>query len=138
MAEQKTQPTQFNVNDFIKAIPHEEKQKDGFAILEMMKRITKLEPIMWGPTIIGFGEYHYKYDSGHEGDAALLAFSPRKQKLVLYVLTKFKGEQDLLKKLGKHKTGKVCLYINKLDDIDLEVLEEIIVASWDHVKVSMK
>ncbi|MBL4715953.1 MAG: hypothetical protein COC01_07380 [Bacteroidetes bacterium] len=134
MAEQKTKATEKSVNDFINAIPNEKKRNDGFVILDMMKQITKLEPKMWGPSIIGFGTYHYIYDSGHEGDAPLLGFSPRKQKIVLYVLTNFTKQQKLLQKLGKHTTGKVCLYINKLEDINIEILEQIIVASWVHAK----
>jgi len=134
MTELKTKPTIESVSEFINAIPNEKKRNDGFIILDIMKSVTKLEPKMWGPSIIGFGSYHYKYDSGHEGDAPLSAFSPRKQKLVLYVLTKFDKQQELLLKLGKHTTGKVCLYINKLEDINLETLEKIIAASWNHVK----
>ncbi|NER15344.1 DUF1801 domain-containing protein [Leptobacterium flavescens] len=128
----KTKPTDQNVTDFINAIPHETRRKDGFFILDMMKRITGLEPVIWGPSIIGFGSYHYKYDSGHEGDAPLIAFSPRKQHQVLYVLSNFKGQEELLKKLGKYKTGKVCLYVTRLENIDLEVLEEIVQKAWDH------
>ena len=138
MAELKTKPTIESVNKFINAIPNEKKRNDGFLILEIMMRVTKLESKMWGPSIIGFGSYHYKYDSGHEGDAPLLAFSPRKQKLVLYILTKFDEQEKLLLKLGQHTTGKVCLYINKLEDIDLGILEKIIVASWTHVKSKCK
>jgi len=87
---------------------------------------------MWGPSIIGFGSNHYKYESGHEGDLPLISFSPRKQKMVFYALTKFKGQSQLLEKLGKHKTGSVCLYIIKLADVDLEILEQILVACWNH------
>jgi len=138
MAELKIKPTSESVNEFINAILNEKKRNDAFLILDIMKRVTKIEPKMWGTSIIGFGDYHYKYDSGHEGDAALLGFSPRKQKLVLYVLTKFEKQQELLLNLGKHTTGKVCLYLNKLEDINLEILEKIIVASWDHVKSKKK
>ncbi len=134
MAENKTKQTEASITDFINTVPNERKRTDGFALLEMMQRITQVTPKMWGPSIVGFGKYHYKYDSGHEGDAALLGFSPRKQNLVLYVLSNFDKQDALLKKLGKHKTGKVCLYINKLADVDQGVLEEIITEAWDHVK----
>ena len=87
---------------------------------------------MWGPSIIGFGSYHYKYESGREGDAPLLGFSPRKQNLVLYVLNNFEGQDALLQKLGKHKTGRICLYINKLADVDMEIFEEILTSAWGH------
>ncbi|MDN5202666.1 DUF1801 domain-containing protein [Fulvivirgaceae bacterium BMA10] len=134
MAEAKTKPTDKDVVNFINAVPNETRRKDGFFILDLMKKITKLEPVMWGPSIIGFGFYHYKYKSGHEGDSALMAFSPRKQNLVLYVLTNFENQEELLQRLGKHKTGKICLYINKLSDVNIEVLEEIINKAWDKVK----
>ncbi len=132
MAENKTKPTKVNVHDYINAIPHERKRTDGFYILEMMTRISGEKAVMWGPSGIGFGHYRYKYESGREGDSTYLGFSPRKAHLVLYVLNNFKGQDDLLKKLGKYKTGKICLYINKLADVDLEVLEKIVVASYKH------
>ena len=134
MAKQKTLPTSIDVENYINSIDHEKRKADGFTILEMMKRITKLEPKMWGSSIIGFGEYHYKYDSGHEGVSARIAFSPRKARQVLYVLTKFEGQDQLLAQLGKYKTGKVCLYINKLEDVDMKVLEKIIKAAWKKAK----
>ena len=89
---------------------------------------------MWGPSIIGFGSYHYKYDSGHEGDAPLLAFSPRKAKHVFYILCNLKSQEAIIQNLGKYKTGKGCLYINKLADVDMHVLEELIITTWKHVK----
>lgn len=97
----------------------------------MMERITGHEPKMWGPSIIGFGSYHYRYDSGHEGTACRLGFSPRKAQLVLYVLTESEGEAELLARLGKHKIGKCCLYINKLADVDMDVLETLTRRAWD-------
>jgi len=130
MTKPKTQPTTIKPLDFINAVEHPVKKADGLVIFKMIKKLTGLKPKMWGPSIIGFGSYHYKYDSGHEGDAPMIAFSPRKTKQVLYVLNNFKKQDILLEKLGKHKTGKICLYINKLADIDMEVLEEIINASW--------
>ncbi len=132
MTKLKTHLNDNSVEDFIKSNPSEQKQKDGFVILEMMKKITKLKPKMWGPSIIGFGSYHYKYESGREGDMPLLAFSPRKQRLVFYVLSQFDGQDELLSQFGKYKTGKICLYINKLADVDMDVLEKIIIASWKH------
>ena len=133
MGSAKTKPTTVNVKQFIEAIKHEQRQKDGFTILAMMKKISGLKPKMWGYSIIGFGSYHYQYDSGREGDAPMIAFSPRKQKQVLYVLSGFNNQEKLLAQLGKHKTGKVCLYINKLADVDLVVLDKIIQAAWLHV-----
>ena len=132
MAENKTKPTTKSVTDFINAVPVATRKKDGFIILEMLEKITGEEPTMWGPSIIGFGSYHYKYESGREGDAPLLGFSPRKQNLVLYVLNNFEGQDALLQKLGKHKTGRICLYINKLADVDMEIFEEILKSAWGH------
>jgi len=134
MAELKTKVNDNSVVEFLNSIADEKKRKDSFVVLKLMEQVTKSKPKMWGTSIVGFGSYHYKYESGHEGDAALLGFSPRKQNLVLYVLTHFKKQAELLQKLGKHKTGKVCLYINKLEDINLEILEKIIMDSWDYVK----
>ena len=133
MAEQKTKPTGEDVGAYIKTLPSARKQEDGFFVLEMMNRITQMEPKMWGPSIIGYGNYHYKYESGHGGESPMIAFSPRKQRLVLYVLSNFPGQQQLLDKLGKYKTGKVCLYINKLQDVDIDVLEEIVQSAWKKV-----
>ena len=99
-----------------------------------MRRVTGEPAKMWGPSIIGFGQYHYRYDSGHEGDMCLIGFSPRKANLVLYVLPGFEGQADMLARLGKHKHGKGCLYINKLADVDLAVLEELAAASFKHMK----
>ena len=138
MAKQKTLPTEIEVLDYINTLPNERKMVEAIEVLELMKEITKLEPVMWGPSIIGFGSNHYKYESGHEGDAPLICFSPRKQKMVFYVLTKFKGQSQLLDKLGKHKTGSVCLYINKLADVDLGILEQILVACWNHAVENRK
>lgn len=131
MAEAKTKPTDESIRDYINTLPSEAKKEDAWFIHDFMKDLTKLEPKMWGPSIIGFGSYHYKYDSGHEGDMALLCFSPRKPRMVFYVLTDFEGQEELLSKLGKYKTGKVCLYINKLADVDIEVLKQIIKSAWE-------
>lgn len=129
MAEIKTKVTSASVEDYINSVENERRRKDGFALLDMYKRITKLEPKMWGPSIIGFGVYHYKSErSTQEGDWPLAAFSPHKQNLTLYVYPK--NFPKLLKNLGKHKTSVGCLYINKLDDVDLGVLEELVTASY--------
>ena len=126
MAELKTKKTKLSVDAFIKKIPEAQKQKDSFAIVEMMEKATKAKGKMWGSSIIGFGDQHLKYESGRELDWFVMGFSPRKQNLTLYIHGTVSKQQALLKKLGKHKTGKGCLYINKLEEIDLAVLKEII------------
>jgi len=125
MAELKTKKNEASVEKFISSVPDEQKRKDAFAILEMMKHASKLEPKMWGGSFIGFGEVHYKYESGHEGDTCLMGFSPRKQNFSLYLPGGHAAYSDELKQLGKHKTGKGCLYINKLDDVDSSVLKNV-------------
>lgn len=134
MSKNKTDQTDASVLEFINSNPSEQKRADALVILNIMKEISGLEPRMWGPSIIGFGVYEYKYESGHGGRAALISFSPRKAKHVIYALTNFDEQDQLLEKLGKHKTGRVCLYINKLADIEIEVLRSIIQASWDQNK----
>ena len=134
MDELKTKQTEASVSAFLDSVENETRRKDGHAVLEMMSRITGEPAKMWGPSIIGFGQYHYRYDSGHEGDMCLLGFSPRKANLVLYVLPGFEGQEDMLARLGKHKHGKGCLYINKLADVDTAVLEELMAASFKHMK----
>lgn len=129
MAETKTRPTPVSVDDFLAAVDHPVRRADGAILCEMLTRITGEQPRMWGPSIIGFGSYHYKYDSGHEGTSCRIGFSPRKAELVLYVLSGAEGEADRLARLGKHKTGKSCLYIKRLSDVDMTVLEELCVAS---------
>ncbi len=135
MAKQKTIPTSKSVEDYIKALPSEKKIADANTILALFKKITKLEPKMWGPSIIGFGSYKYKYESGREGLSPEIAFSPRKTNLVFYVMTNFPNQEKLLSKLGKHRTGKICLYVNKLADVEMDVLEEIIISCWKHDKM---
>jgi len=130
MAELKTKKNNSSVDKFIESIPDFDTRNDCWTLLNMMKQITKAEPQMWGESIIGFGNYHYKYESGREGDWFITGFSPRKQNLTLYVMTGFGEYELLLKKLGKHKTGKSCLYIHKLDDVDLNVLKELITKSY--------
>jgi len=125
MADLKTKKNEASVEKFISSMPDDQKRRDAFAILEMMKQASKLEPKMWGGSIIGFGEVHYKYESGHEGDTCLMGFSPRKQNFSLYLPGGHAAYSDELKQLGKHKTGKGCLYINKLDDVDCSLLKNV-------------
>src|SRR5215210_3347944 len=125
MAEQKTKPTEQSVQEFIDKIPDEQARDDCYALIKLMKRVTGSAPKMWGSSIIGFGKYHYKYESGHEGDSCLTGFSPRKQNISLYIMPGYTEHTYLLKKLGKHKAAKGCLYIKKMEDIDPVVLEKI-------------
>ncbi len=135
MSGNKTKPTNKKAEDFLKTVEHAQKRADSYEILKMMKEITGEKPVMWGESIIGFGDYHYKYKSGREGDWFRVGFSPRKQSLTLYLMY---GLEDKLKedltKLGKHKLGKGCLYINKLADIDTEVLKTLIKKSDEGIK----
>ncbi len=134
MAKNKTTPTDQSVEQFLNAIAEERKRKDSFTILELMRQVTGMEPRMWGSSIVGFGSYHYKYESGREGDAILAGFSPRKQNLTLYNMGGLEQYDDLLKKLGKHTTGGGCLYIKRLDDVDLPTLKRLIEESVKHVQ----
>ncbi|HVT45757.1 MAG TPA: DUF1801 domain-containing protein [Thermoanaerobaculia bacterium] len=133
MAELKTKATGSSVDEFLAAIPDESRRRDCLTVLEMMKKATKAEPKMWGPSIVGFGSYHYKYESGREGDWFAAGFSPRKKDLTLYIMAGFDRYEDLMSRLGKFKTGKSCLYVRNLGDIDLAVLRELITASVGHV-----
>ena len=135
-ADIKTKVNDASVEQFLRSVENEQRRKDSFVVLEMMKKITKLEPKMWGPSIVGFGSYHYKYASGREGDMPIVGFSPRKQALSLYILSGFSNYEELLKKLGKHKTSVACLYINKLADVDLKVLEQLVKESVKHMKTT--
>ena len=134
MAEQKTKPTKVSLDSFLEGVTGEERRKDCKALVKLMKRVTGEKPVMWGPSIVGFGSYHYKYASGHEGDCCIAGFSPRKTDLTLYVTSGFAEHGPLMKKLGKHKTGKACLYLKKLADVDLAVLEELVRRSVEGVK----
>ena len=134
MAELKTKLTDASVTDFLNKIKDEEKRTDSFEIIKLMQQVTKQEPKMWGTSIIGFGNVHLKYESGRELDWFITGFSPRKQNLTLYVMGSFNPHVDLLKKLGKYKTGKGCLYINKLKDVDVKVLKELIKKSVEAAK----
>jgi len=132
--ENKTKPTEQEVDNFLKQVEPAQKQQDCLQILAMMKKATGSEPKMWGDSMIGFGQYHYKYASGREGDWFLTGFSPRKQNISLYIMAGFKQYGELMSKLGKYKTGKSCLYINKLADVDVEVLENLIDLSATYVE----
>ena len=129
MAENKTKPTQQSVAAFIDALADPVKCADARALVKLMQRLTGEKPWMWGPSIIGFGSYHYTYESGREGDMPVACFSPRKAAIVLYGLMGTSGSEKLIAKLGKYTTGKGCLYIKKLADVDLKVLEELIAKS---------
>jgi Domain of unknown function (DU1801) len=129
MAELKTKATDKSVDKFINKIPDEERRQDCFAIAKMMEEITGQKPKMWGASIIGFGSYHYKYASGHEGDWPVIGFSPRKKDLTLYIMMGFEKHQDLMKQLGKYSTGKACLYIKRLSDIHVPTLKKLMKTS---------
>jgi hypothetical protein len=126
MTELKTKQTQVSVADFLSKVADDQIRKDCKNIIKLMKKVTGSSPKMWGPSIVGFGNYHYKYESGHEGDMCLTGFSPRKPAITLYIMAGTPGQAELLKKLGKHKASKGCIYVKKLEDIDLDVLEKII------------
>jgi hypothetical protein len=130
MAENKTKPTQASVENYIGAIDDEVRRKDCQALAKLMTKATKQPATMWGASIVGFGSYHYKYESGREGDSCLVGFSSRKSEICLYLTAGVLGQETLVSKLGKHKTGKGCLYVRKLADVDLEVLERMIVGAF--------
>jgi hypothetical protein len=134
MAEAKTKATKESVDDFIKKVEDEQTRDDCRELVKIMKKVTGYPATMWGPGIIGFGTYHYKYASGHEGDACLAGFAPRKGKISLYIMPGANTHTDLLSKLGKHKASKGCIYIKKLEDIDTAVLEKLVKNSVDHLK----
>jgi hypothetical protein len=125
----KTKPTTISVERHIAAIANEQQRNDAQSLVALMRKVTKQEPRMWGPSIVGFGSYHYKYASGHEGDSALAGFAARGRELVVYIAPGFEGREDLLAKLGEHKTGKVCVYIRRLANVDLKVLEKLVARS---------
>lgn len=126
MAEPKTKPTGESVSAFIDKISDKTRREDCLAVIDIMKDVTKEEPEMWGPSIIGFGRYRYKYAGGREAEWMMTGFSPRKGDLTLYIMQGFESSPDLMKHLGKHKTGKSCLYVKKLADVDLKVLKELV------------
>lgn len=134
MAENKTHATSASVDDFIAAIANDERREDCLALAAMMQRVTGSKPYMFGPTIVGFGNYHYEYDSGHKGDACITGFASRKPDLTLYIVPGFLASEALMAKLGKVKTGKSCLYIRRLSDVDPKVLEKLVKTSVDYVR----
>jgi hypothetical protein len=134
MSENKTRPTDQDVIDFLNSVDHQTRHEDGLALLEMMEAVTGEDAVMWGDSIVGFGSYHYRYESGREGDMPLVGFSPRKQSMTLYIMPGFDDYEDMLADLGKHKTGKACLYVNKLADVDEDVLRSLIRRSYEHMK----
>jgi hypothetical protein len=126
MAKNKMAETSISVTDFINAVKDETKRKDSFSLIEIIKKETGLEPKMWGPSIVGFGSYHYKYDSGHEGDSPLVGFSPRASAITLYFSGDFEDREQLLEKFGKHTTGKGCIYVKKLSEVNIDTLQKMI------------
>lgn len=134
MAELKTKKTAASVEEFILTVEDETRRDDCFAVLNLMKSITKAEPAMWGSSIVGFGTYHYIYASGQEGDWPTVGFSPRKQNLTLYIMPGFENRLELIKKLGKCKTSKGCLYIKRLEDIHLPTLKQLLKVSLQDLK----
>ena len=134
MAEAKTKPTKVSVTQFLNKIPDAARREDCFAIAKMMEEITGSKPQMWGPSIVGFGTYHYKYASGHQGDWPVAAFSPRKQDLTIYLMPGFEKRGELMGQLGKHRTGMSCLYIKRLSDIHVPTLRKLIKVSLKDLK----
>ena len=130
----KTQANEKSVTGFLEKVEPQKRKEDAFTLLTIMKEISGEEAKMWGKSIIGFGTYHYKYESGREGDFLRIGFSPRKTALSLYIMSGFSRYDQLMKKLGKHKTGKACLYIKKLEDVDIVVLKELMEASLAYMK----
>jgi len=134
MAENKTKATEASVDGYIAAIDEESRRKDCETLAKLMAKATKQKPIMWGTSIVGFGSYHYKYESGREGDSCLTGFSSRKGDISVYLIGSFPGRDELLSKLGRHKMAKACLYIRRLSDVDLEVLEQLVAGSVAEMK----
>lgn len=134
MAENKTKPTDASVTYFLDQIKESRKREDCFALLKMMESVSKEKPIMWGSSIVGFGLYHYVYESGREGDTVQLGFSPRKEAITIYMMCSLAHVADDLPKLGKYKTGKGCLYIKSLKDVDAAVLRRILTKAWKVAK----
>ncbi len=136
MAELKTKVSDQSVDEFLDGLDDENRRQDCRTVLDLMRQVTATEPKMWGSSIVGFGSYHYKYESGREGEWFLTGFSPRKQALTLYIMSGFKRYELLLRKLGKHKRGKSCLYVKRIEDIDLATLTELIEQSVQHLSGS--
>ncbi|PJJ79402.1 DUF1801 domain-containing protein [Mucilaginibacter auburnensis] len=138
MAKNKTTENATSVADFINSVADENKRNDSFKIVELIEHETGLPAKMWGPAIVGFGSYHYKYESGREGDAPLVGFSPRANAITFYIATGFAERDDLLNQLGKHTTGKGCVYVKKLNDIDTDVLKKLIRRSIEYMQEKYK
>ena len=134
MAENKTKQTEIAVDDFLAAVPDPQRREDAKTLRAMMERISGYKARMWGPSIVGFGQYRYQYDSGHKGEMARIGFSPRARELVLYLMGGFPRHQELMDRLGKYRTGKACLYVKKLSDIDEAVLEALIGESLEYMR----
>ena len=134
MAKNKTTETSMSVDAFINAVKDEFKRTDSFKLIELLKKETGMEPKMWGPSIVGFDSYHYKYESGHEGDSPLVAFSPRASAITLYLSGHFEKRDELLEKLGKYKTNKGCIYIKNLDSINIGILQKMIINHIKHIR----
>ncbi|MEZ4647688.1 MAG: DUF1801 domain-containing protein [Candidatus Eisenbacteria bacterium] len=138
MAEIKTQRTEKSVSSFLDSVEHQGRREDAKKVAAIMEDVTGEKPEMWGESIIGFGSYHYVYESGREGDWMLVGFSPRKANLVLYIMSGFSKYDELMARLGKHKTGKSCLYLNRLSDVDEKVLRRLIKESVTHLRKQEK
>jgi nucleoid DNA-binding protein len=134
MAKNKTTENESSITDFINTVTDDIKRNDSLRLVKLIEETTLLKAKMWGTAIIGFGSYHYKYESGREGDAPLVGFSPRKEAIALYLSSQFKDRAELLTKFGKHKTGKACIYIKKLDDVNINVLQEMVSNSLNYIK----
>ena len=137
-AKLKTTQNEKSVKEFIASVEYEQRQKDANTLLKLFNRVTGMKPKMWGTSIIGYGRYEYKYESGREGEFMMTGFSPRKANSTIYIMPGYQDLSDMLERLGKHKTGKSCLYINKLKDVDLDVLEEIIKFGLDYMRSKYK
>ena len=133
-SDNKTKPTPVSPTEFVAAVEHPTRRADGEKLLGWFEEVTGYTPRMWGPSLVGYGRYHYKYDSGREGDMLITGFSPRKANLVLYIMPGYRDMSDKLARLGRHKAGKSCLYINKLADVDMEVLREIVEDGFSYMK----
>jgi len=138
MADNKTKPTGASVAGFIAAVEHPVRRSDAGVIVGMLEEVTSQEPYMWGPTIIGFGQHHFRHESGREGDTPTIAFSPRKANLVFYGFSSAPESEALLEKLGKFKLGKACLYVNKLVDVDQAVLRELAAVNYRYFATTDK
>jgi len=138
MTQNKTIATTADVTKFLQSVDNPIRKRDGETILAMMEKITAESPVIWGTSLVGFGQYHYKYESGREGGSFLTGFSPRKTSMSIYIMPGFEPYEALLKKLGKYKTGKSCLYINKFEDIDIKILEKIIAQSVKDMRKKYK